>query len=97
MATDDDLQRRVRAAKQLLSMFNMERWVYVIATLLSVVFLLVCAVILLMSGQWVVALGMFGASGVISFTTGRLLTVMTRMTDIVFDLAKRKETHGATS
>lgn len=66
---------RLGAIGQLLEMFKMERLVYLIVTLISVIVLLTCAVVLLWkrSANYVEIIGLFGSSGGITYSTGRLL------------------------
>jgi hypothetical protein len=70
-----DLQSRVKAIKELLGAFKYERMVYVVVTLISVIVLLSCAVAMLLrsDGQPMLVLGLFGGSGGILYTSGRLL------------------------
>ena len=68
-------QETLEAIRQLLDMFKMERLVYLAVTLLSVVVLLTCAMILLWKRTAAPAeiIGLFGSSGGIAYSTGRLL------------------------
>jgi hypothetical protein len=72
----EDLQGRIDALKQLLELFRLERLVYICMTVAALMILLVCAAILLFKdipNAAVVGTGLFGSSGLITFTTGRLL------------------------
>src|SRR5437867_1024315 len=66
---------RLRTIRQLLDMFRMERIVYLVVTLVSVTALLTCAVMLLIKREapYAAMFGLFGASGGITYSTGRLL------------------------
>lgn len=72
---DPQLQSRVSAIKELLEAFRFERAVYMSITLLSLFVLLGCALSLMFGGRdkMVEAIGLFSASGAITYTTGRLL------------------------
>lgn len=70
-----ELKSRVSAIKELLEAFKFERAVYMAITLLSLFVLLACATSLVFSSRegMAEAVGLFGASGAITYTTGRLL------------------------
>ena len=71
----EELKSRVSAIKELLEAFKFERAVYMGITLLSLFILLACATSLVFSNRdgMAEAVGLFGASGAITYTTGRLL------------------------
>lgn len=73
--SDENLQARLDAIKQLLGLFRFERAVYLGVTVLSLVVLLAVAISLFLSQQAgpVEVTGLFGSSGAITYTTGRLL------------------------
>ncbi len=75
MGEERKLAGRVSAIKELLEAFQVERAVYMAITLLSLFVLLGCALSLMFSGRdkTVEAIGLFSASGAITYTTGRLL------------------------
>jgi membrane-bound ClpP family serine protease len=66
------------------SAFKMERVAYMATTLLAVAFLLVVASILIFKESYALALGTFGASGVITFSIGRLLQMWNQMVRVIF-------------
>jgi len=73
---ESNLQSRVDAVKELVKLFRFERIFYISVTLISLVVLLGAAASLLTSGDeasTVEAIGLFGASGALTYTTGRLL------------------------
>jgi protein-S-isoprenylcysteine O-methyltransferase Ste14 len=84
----DDREERLRVAKELLAVFKVERMAYITATLLAVVFLLVVAVILMSRESYVMALGMFGSSGVIAYSIGQLLRMWNEVLKIIFGPAE---------
>lgn len=69
------LASRVSALKELLEAFRFERAIYMSITLLSLFILLGCAMSLMFRDRsgMVEAVGLFSASGAITYTTGRLL------------------------
>lgn len=74
MPASNVLKDRVKAIKDLLGLFRLERLVYVTVTLVSVLILMSCAVIMLIRGNDpALAIGLFGGSGGILYTSGRLL------------------------
>ena len=81
---DDDREKRLLVAKELLAVFKMERLAYMTTTLLAVTFLLVIAIILLFRESYIMALGMFGASGVIAYSIGQLLRMWNQVLVIIF-------------
>jgi len=68
-------QEKIDQIKQLLELFRYERFVYMAVTIMSLIVLVTCAIILIMKGDAgrTAALGLFGSSGGIAYTTGRLL------------------------
>lgn len=77
METNDDLDKRVVAIGKLLEMFKFERMVYLTVTILSLIVLICCAVYMIFiqkNNDLIPAIiAMFGSSGGIAFTCGRLL------------------------
>ena len=75
MPPQSTLKERVKAIKDLLGLFRLERLVYVIVTLVSVLILMSCAVLMLFKedNDPQLAIGLFGGSGGILYTSGRLL------------------------
>ena len=62
--------------KGLVETFKFEKWLYNISTMISFVLLLICACFLLFDNtckNYVEAAGMFGSTGVITFTGSRML------------------------
>ena len=71
----DPMGRRIHAVRQLLQMFRMERTIYVVVNCLSLALLLAVAVLLFNREELdqVLAFGLFGSGGLITFSTGKLL------------------------
>ncbi len=72
---EDNLDKKVKAIKQLLEVFKFERMIYLGITILSLIVLIGCAVYLLMQdkNQVPAVIGMFSSSGGVAYTCGRLL------------------------
>lgn len=81
----DDREKRLLIAKELLTVFKMERMAYLTSTLLAVMFLFVFATILLIRESYILALGMFGASGVIAYSVGQLLRMWNQVLAVIFE------------
>ena len=81
---NDDRENRLKVAKELLGVFKLERMAYMATTLLAVAFLLVVATVLLFRESYIMALGMFGASGVIAYSIGQLLRMWNQVLGIIF-------------
>jgi hypothetical protein len=91
------MQERLEALKQLLQMFKVERMVYLGMTVAALVILLTCAVILLVKelpNAAVVGTGLFGSSGLITFTTGRLLRMWQQAFTAILGIMEDRS-HGA--
>lgn len=83
-APEDDREKRLRLAKELLTVFQMERIAYLIATLVALTFLIVFATVLMFRESYVMALGMFGSSGVIAYCLGQLLRMWNQVLILIF-------------
>jgi hypothetical protein len=85
------------ALKQLLELFRLERLVYICMTAAALVILLVCAATLMLKdvpNAAVVATGLFGSSGVITFTTGRLLRMWNQAFAAILGIVEDKSRVG---
>jgi hypothetical protein len=73
--SNDSMGRRIQAVRQLLEMFRMERTIYVVVNCLSLLLLLAVAVLLFSRNELdkILAFGLFGSGGLITFSTGKLL------------------------
>ncbi|HTY11512.1 MAG TPA: hypothetical protein VMF88_10610 [Bacteroidota bacterium] len=97
MAEQDDLDKKVEAIGKLLKMFKMERIVYLIVTIVSFCSLLGCAIYLIYSkGQEEIPsiIGMFGSSGGIAFTSGRLLKMWSDALQLLNPVGRKDTNHG---
>jgi len=83
-----DVNAALRALEKLLELFRFERMVYMLATVGALIILLGAAVWLFFSdesGSTALALGMFASSGLITFTTSRLLTMWNQAFSLIAD------------
>lgn len=73
--TTDGLESRMDAVERLAKLFKPERIVYLIITTLSLGILLTSAAVLIVDKRAdnIELTGLFGSSGLISYTTGRIL------------------------
>ena len=71
----NDLRERLEVVKELTNLFKFERMVYLIITILSLIMLLLSTVSLMLKGKADPAelTMIFGASGSMTYTAGRLL------------------------
>jgi len=79
------MQVRVEIAKDITRIFSLERYVYISCCGIAVVLLLVNAVMLMRSGALdVTSPGLlFGASGFITYSIGRLIYMWNRVVDLI--------------
>jgi hypothetical protein len=75
--SSDDIKARMDAVERLTNLFRMERIVYLVITTMSLAVLLTSAVVLLVnkSAGTIELTGLFGSSGLITYSTGRLLAM----------------------
>lgn len=75
LLTPEDLKARMDAVERLTNLFKAERMAYLIMTGLSVLILITSAGVLLVQkgASYGAITGLFGSSGTITYTTGRLL------------------------
>ena len=89
---DTGRSMRVAEIRELLGMFAYERFVYLIITVVSVIALLTCAIKLLLSSSnkadVVTLLGLFGPSGGIIYSTGRLLRMWNEALRVLYPVAQ---------
>ena len=72
---ENDFDSRLKAIETLTRLFRMERMVYLFITTVSLVMLLVCAGFLIAHNNHDITVlsGLFGSSGLITYSLGRLL------------------------
>lgn len=73
MHSQDDLNNRIDAIGKLLGLFKLERFIYVIISIISLIVLFSCAILLIKERDLTNTVGLFGSSGAITFALGRLL------------------------
>src|SRR5215472_14769508 len=80
MATQSSLDERVRAIKQLTLIFRTDRYFFLAATALALLFLLAVATRLFVRGEGSMAewASLFGSSGLITVTINRILQMWTQ-------------------
>ena len=78
--SQNSIQDRLEAVRQLMRLFMAERIAYLIVAIVSVAMLLYCALQILQNDAAAVSslIGMFGSGGLISIGMGRLLTMWTQ-------------------
>jgi len=81
----EDLNARMDAVERLTKLFRMERLVYLIITTMSLAVLLASAIALLVEKRAgsVELTGLFGSSGLITYSTGRLLKMWNQALQLV--------------
>ena len=84
-----EMERKFKVAKQITQLFNLERYVYVACCGIAVVLLLVNAGLMISKGGVDrVGLGLlFGASGFITYSIGRLIYMWNRVVDLILSEA----------
>src|SRR5437868_11085746 len=80
-----ELDDRVNAVGRLIALFRLERMVHLIVTTLSLALLFTSTAIQIAKGQAgrVELMLMFGASGLITYSTGRLLVMWNQALEVV--------------
>ena len=81
----EDLNARMEAVERLTKLFRMERLVYLIITTMSLGVLLTSAITLLVEKRAgnVELTGLFGSSGLITYSTGRLLKMWNQALQLI--------------
>ncbi len=82
---DDELQKRYEIVEKLTVLFKFERMIHLIVTTVSLIILLVTITILLINGSAGTAelTLMFGSSGLITYSAGRLLRMWDQALKII--------------
>jgi hypothetical protein len=75
----NDLREKAEYVERLLALTKVERYVYLWICGGSAVFLIICAVVMMIQrhGDVTTILPLFGASGVITYSTGQIMRVWT--------------------
>jgi 1,4-dihydroxy-2-naphthoate octaprenyltransferase len=86
---------KITAIKNMLQMFKLERVIYIIVTLVCFVVLIGSAIFMLYSDhedKMPAVIGMFGSSGAIAYTAGRLLKMWSDAMKLLMDIEDKKDT-----
>lgn len=91
--TSEDMKARMDAVERLTNLFRLERMVYLAATALSLAILLTCAGVLLVQKKAGTSelTGLFGSSGLITYSTGRLLFMWNQALQVLAGQPATKE------
>lgn len=83
--TANSYQDRIDAIRELLALFRLERTVYLVITIFSLFILLTCAVVLMFRNTVGTPelIGLFGSSGGITYSTGRLLKMWSEAINVL--------------
>ena len=85
--SDDRINQTVNAIKELVSLFKIERMVYLAITLISVLVLIATAISLLTESDnpedSIEIMGLFGSTGAIVYSTGRLLKMWSEAMQLI--------------
>jgi len=89
----DDIDKRVRAVERLTRLFRAERFVYLSVTFLSLALLLTAAALMIREKQAgsVELTLMFGSSGLVTYTAGRLLSMWNQAMKLIVPAGEGKE------
>lgn len=82
---EDELQKRYEIVEKLTALFKFERTIHLIVTTISLIILLVAITFMLIKGSAGTAelTLMFGSSGLITYSTGRLLRMWDQALKII--------------
>ncbi len=87
MGEDFELERVVKAIKELVSLFKIERMVYLAITIVSVLVLIAAAISLIEKSEsqenTIEIMGLFTSTGGIAYTTGRLLKMWSEAMQLI--------------
>ena len=91
--TAEDMNARMDAVERLTNLFRLERMVYLAVTGLSLAILLTCAAVLLVQKRAGTSelTGLFGSSGLITYSTGRLLFMWNQALQLLAGQSMSKE------
>ena len=82
-----EIDKTVKAIKELVALFKTERTVYMIITLISVLILIGTALMLIVRSEsqenTIAVMGLFGSTGGIVYSTGRLLKMWSEAMQLI--------------
>jgi uncharacterized membrane protein len=92
---NDKLDQTVKAIKELVSLFQTERTVYLIITLVSVLVLIGTALSLIIKSEsqenTIAVMGLFGSTGGIVYSSGRLLKMWSEAMQLIQKVIEQKD------
>ena len=92
----DKLEQTVNAIKELVQLFRTERVVYLIISMLSVIVLIGTAVSMILKSEsqdnTIGIMGLFGSSGGIIFSCGRLLKMWSEAIQLIQKAVEKNDT-----
>jgi hypothetical protein len=93
---NEDMEERLRAVERLVQVFRLERFAYLVVTGLALLLMFASAVVLLTRGELTVPTLtlLFGSSGLISYSIGRLLKMWDQAIALVSREAQQDNAHG---
>jgi hypothetical protein len=82
---DHELDKKLQIVSQLIKLFWPERFLFLGVNIFSVFVIILAAAVVFLKGNmsWVTFLGLFGPAGVITFNTGRILTMWNKALDFI--------------
>ena len=91
----EKIKNTVDAIKELVTLFKMERLVYLIITLISVLVLIAAAISLLIASEerdhTIEIMGLFSSTGGIVYSTGRLLKMWSEAMQLIKNVIGQNE------
>jgi len=93
---ENQIDDRVRAVEQLTKLFRAERLVYISFAIAAFAMLLVCLTVALIRQENSAAIfGAFGSSGIVAFTSGRVIVMWNKSLAVVFPEVRVAEKEAA--
>lgn len=91
----EKLEKTVKAIKELVALFKIERTVYMVITLISVLVLIGTAIMLLFRSEsqenTIAVTGLFGSTGGIVYSTGRLLKMWSEAMQLIQKVIEQQD------
>ena len=93
----ENLSNTVKAIKELVALFKVERMVYLIITLISVLVLIGTAISLIYKSEsqenTIAVMGLFGSTGGIVYSSGRLLKMWSEAMQLIKTVIEQNDGH----
>jgi hypothetical protein len=92
----DILEERLQAVERLVKVFRVERFTYLVVTGLALLLMFASAVVLLIRHELTIPTLtlLFGSSGLISYSIGRLLKMWDQAIELVSRQTEQDKAHG---